>query len=114
MEHRIIERGQLKAWLDDKKNFVLVNVLSKESFDEEHLPGSVHADVAEENFLERIGEFAPDKNTPIVVYCHAGNTSPPAAQKLTDAGYLEVYDYKGGMEDWKDAGYSLEGSGLNR
>ena len=108
MEHKIIERDQLRVWLDSKKDFILVNVLSKESFDEEHLHGSVHADVAEENFLEKIGEFAPDKNKPIVVYCHAGNTSPKAAEKLTDIGYLEVYEYKGGMENWKDAGYLLE------
>jgi len=112
MEYKIIERDQLKSWLDSKKDFVLVNVLSKESFDEEHLHGSVHADVAEENFLEKIGEFTPNKNTPIVVYCHAGHTSPEAAKKLTDIGYLEVYDYKGGMEDWKEAGYPLEGIGL--
>jgi rhodanese-related sulfurtransferase len=33
-----------------------------------------------------------------------------AAEKLTEIGYKNVYDYEGGLQDWKDAGLPLESS----
>lgn len=30
--------------------------------------------------------------------------------ELLNAGYLHVYDYRGGIEDWLAAGYSVEGN----
>lgn len=112
MSYQTIDKGQLKAWLDVGKDFALIDVLSQESFNDGHLPGSVHADVAAEDFLEKIQKLAPDKNKPIVVYCRAGNTSPGAAEKLIAAGYTEVYDYKGGTSEWGAAGYPLEGEAV--
>ena len=37
--------------------------------------------------------------------CHA---SPMAAKRLDQMGYKNVYDYEGGMKDWKGAGYPVE------
>jgi rhodanese-related sulfurtransferase len=110
MGYKTIERDQLKAWVGGKKDFVLVNVLSKESFDDKHLPGSIHADVADESFLEKMEYIVPDKNKPVVVYCRAGNTSPKAAEKLTNTGYTDVYDYKGGTNDWEEGRLLFEKS----
>jgi rhodanese-related sulfurtransferase len=31
-----------------------------------------------------------------------------AAQKLTDLGFTNVRAYEGGLEDWKNAGHSIE------
>ena len=45
-----------------------------------------------------------DKNTPVVVYCAAGGRSPQAAAKMSKMGFSKVYDYSGGMNDWKSKG----------
>ena len=45
-----------------------------------------------------IGKVAPDKRTPIGVYCRSGRRSAMAAQVLKNIGYTDVTDY-GGFEE---------------
>ncbi len=45
-----------------------------------------------------------DKSKPVVVYCAAGGRSPQAAAKMSKMGFSKVYDYSGGMNDWKSRG----------
>jgi rhodanese-related sulfurtransferase len=45
-----------------------------------------------------------DKNKPVVVDCAAGGRSPQAAAKMSKMGFAKVYDYSGGMNDWKSKG----------
>jgi len=106
-----IIREELKKWIDKKKDFVLIDVLVQNSYDARHLPGAVHAGVHEDGFLEKASKLVPDKNTQAVVYCSSFTcqASPLAAKKLMEAGYANVSHFKGGLADWRDAGYPLEG-----
>jgi len=45
-----------------------------------------------------------DKEKSVIVYCAAGSRSPRAAQQMAKMGFKKVYDYKGGMNDWKAKG----------
>jgi rhodanese-related sulfurtransferase len=45
-----------------------------------------------------------DKQKPVIVYCAAGGRSPQAAAKMSKMGFSKVYDYSGGMNDWKSKG----------
>ena len=49
---------------------------------------------------------APDRNTPIVVFCDSSICwqSYNAALRAVAAGYLNVYWYRGGVEAWRAAG----------
>lgn len=108
-----LTREQLKEKLDKKEDFLLVNVLSKASFDAIHIPGSKNVDVHQPDFLQNIEKLTGgDKDKEIVVYCASFTcqASPAAARKLDEAGYKNVYDFSGGVADWKDGGYQLEGS----
>lgn len=40
--------------------------------------------------------------------------SPRAAWRLEQLGFTEVYDYRGGKEDWKAAGLGREGQATDR
>lgn len=42
---------------------------------------------------------APDKETPLLVYCRSGVRSAEAARKLEALGYREIYDF-GSILDW--------------
>ena len=56
----------------------------------------------------RIGEYARDKNMPIVVYCGANIRSPFAAKTLMDMGYTNVSNYADGFFAWKDASLPID------
>lgn len=50
----------------------------------------------------RIADIAPDKSTPIVVYCGQNIRSPLAAKTLLDIGYTDVKNFDEGFFAWKD------------
>ena len=100
-----IGRDELRAKLDRRDDFKLVMALSEWAFNEAHIPGSINvtspALAAEE--LNRDDE--------IVVYCsdEACIASQIAYRALIEDGYRHVRRYPGGLSDWQDAGYPLEG-----
>ena len=77
---------------------VLIDVRTGEEFAAGHLQGArliPHYRIAEE-----IAAVAPDKGTPIVLYCRSGRRSEIARQTLLEMGYTEVVD-AGGYEQLK-------------
>lgn len=107
-----LTRDELKKLQDNREDFLLLNVLSEDSFHKGHIPGSKNAPVSGSQFLQKVASLAgpQGKDRPIVTYC-AGfhcNASREAANHLTDAGYTRVSAFEGGMEDWINAGYPIE------
>ena len=107
---KTITAQQIKQKMDTNQDFVLVNVLSEESFARHHVPGSITIPV--DQIEERAAAELPDKNREIIVYCaNLGcQASPTAAKKLEAMGYTNVADFEEGLQGWKDAGYAFEGS----
>lgn len=110
-DYNDISRDELKQWMGDEKPFVLIDVLPEASYTMRHLPSAENVSVRDDEFLSRVGELVPNKDTPIVVYCSSFSCqlSPLAASKLADAEYTNVYDYAGGLADWIEGEYPLEG-----
>ena len=106
-----IQRDELKQWMDENRNFVLIETLSLESFTEKHLPGAYNIPEEDEHFEDKVEDINPDKSKPVVVYCANSKcqSSPRAARRLESEGFKYVYDYEGGKEDWQSAGYKLSG-----
>lgn len=92
----------------------IVDVLPQESYRRGHLPGAVNVPLDASGFDERIQEVAPDKETPVVLYCRdpACKASPAAAHILEDhLGYQDVRHFPEGLVGWRRAGRDLEGAG---
>ncbi|WP_053068197.1 rhodanese-like domain-containing protein [Vogesella sp. EB] len=72
---------------------LLIDVRSPEEYAQRHLPGATLLP------LDRIGseiqQLAPDKNTPIQLYCRTGNRSAMALQQLQQLGYRQVRNLGG-------------------
>ncbi|MGE0787895.1 MAG: molybdopterin-synthase adenylyltransferase MoeB [Sandaracinaceae bacterium] len=103
---RQIELDALKAKLDRKESFTLVDVREKDEVRQGYIPGAVHIP---RGFLEMQAESRlPDKNAPIVVYCAGGIRSAFAAKSLMELGYSNVESANPGYGKWKDNGYPTE------
>jgi rhodanese-related sulfurtransferase len=112
---RTIERSELLRRLTDeppanedaKEGYALVNVLAPEAFAREHIPNSINIPKGNEDEFER--RF--DRDKPIIVYCASPDcdASPTVAKRLIALGFREVFDYEGGMSDWKQGGNPVAG-----
>jgi len=87
---------------------LVINVLSKEAFDDCRIKGSINVP------LDELGEYAQnrDKDQKIVVYC--ASYSCPMSRKawhlLDGMHFKHIYAYEGGVAEWRQKGYSTEGS----
>ena len=86
-------------------NVQLLDVRTRDEFDEGHIAGAILADVNESNFVEQAMSVL-DKQRPVAVYCRSGRRSARAASLLTEQGYT-VTNLGGGVMAWQDAGKSL-------
>jgi molybdopterin/thiamine biosynthesis adenylyltransferase/rhodanese-related sulfurtransferase len=84
----------------------VVDVREAEEFAAGHIPGAKHVP---RSYLEsRIDAAVPDRSTPVILYCAAGNRSAYAARTLEeDLGYEHVRSMTGGITLWKDRGYEV-------
>ncbi|MEK6936090.1 MAG: rhodanese-like domain-containing protein [Nanoarchaeota archaeon] len=99
----------LRKLLQSDEDFVLVNPLNRENFEEGYIPKSIHISVHADDFKEKVKKIIPNKNRKIIVYCKHDKceTSDEAYEKLIKIGYTNVYKYAGGTKEWSGAGYPL-------
>ena len=113
---RTLTAQQLNQWKTSDRDMALINVLDAEYFDKEHIPGSINVPVSRGNFENLVELVVNHKDDTVVVYC-AGpecDASPKAARRLTKAGFSSVYDFEGGLKQWKAAGYEVDKPAMAR
>ena len=102
---KTINREELRQKLDRQDDFRLVMALPEWAYQAKHIPGSRHFATMQEA-LQSL-----NKEDEIVVYCsdEACIASKAFGQLLERHGYTHVLHYAGGLADWEQAGYPLEG-----
>jgi len=99
---------EVKARIDRREKFVLVDVREDNEYDRDHLPGAIHLG---KGVIERdIEGKYPDLSTPLVLYCGGGFRSALAADSLQKMGYTNVLSMDGGIRGWRERAYPLEKS----
>ena len=66
------------------------------------IEGARHVNFNSPDFQTQIASL--DKDKPVIIYCAAGGRSGKALPQLLLMGFKNVYDYTGGMNDWKAKG----------
>ena len=85
----------------DSKN-VILDVRTPKEFAAGHLPGAVNINWTDKTFAEKIA--ALDKSKTYLVHCKIGGRSAKACSKLEEEKFLNVYNLKGGIDAWTEAG----------
>ncbi len=80
---------------------VVIDVRTPAEYAAGHLPAAVNVNVEGSDFDSQIA--ALDKSKHYALYCHSGNRSGVAAQKMHDAGFTHVVDLAGGIQTWTGA-----------
>ena len=104
---RVREVGvaDVKAMLDRREDFDLVDVREESEWSAGHLPGAIHLG---KGIIERdIESRIPDLDRPIVLYCGGGYRSALAADAIQKMGYGNVISMDGGFRGWTAAGFRV-------
>ncbi len=125
MDVKRITPEQAKQLLDSNQDYVYLDVRTVPEFDAGHVPGAKNIPVAEPDptgrmqlnprFVE-IVETNFGKDAKLITACHKGGRSLKAAELLTNAGFKNVVDMRGGFGGETDEmgrvtfpGWSLRG-----
>lgn len=92
---------------DDPAGLVVLDIRTPEEFNEVRLADAVNVDFYDADFADQLDGL--DKNDPYVMYCRSGNRSSDAVKTMKDLGFVEVYEIDGGIVNWYDSGFSVEG-----
>lgn len=92
-----ISTEEAKSLMESEENYIILDVRTKEEYEEKHIPGAVL--IPNETIGEEEIPQLPDKDQMILVYCRSGNRSKQAAEKLVALGYTNVVEF-GGINDW--------------
>lgn len=96
-EVKLISPEDAKARLDAGEEIILIDVRTKEEYDQEHIPGAILLPV--DQVQNEAAEVMPDLDATYFVYCRSGNRSSVATALLASMGYKNIYDL-GGIIDW--------------
>lgn len=91
-----------------EKGFILVDVRTVEENMTGSIPGT-DANIEYREIAKRHLEMGAGLDDHIVVYCQSGKRSNIAADTLTELGYTNVYNIRGSMNAWMQAGYPVAG-----
>ena len=76
----------------------LVDVRSAKERVDGYISNSQNIDFNSPTFDQDIRKL--DKSKPVILYCRSGARSAKCAKKLKDAGFVKIYDLKGGITHW--------------
>lgn len=83
----------------------VIDVRTAAEYASGHLAGAVNIDVSDDGFDAKVSELAKDGT--YLVYCHSGNRSAAAADRMAGLGFTTIYNLKGGVTAWQANGGAL-------
>lgn len=107
----VITAAEAKALFDN--SVVFIDVRSPRLHGRRHIPGAVHLDLKDMYGEESLARVVK-KDHPLVIYCSGikCSRSSRASAEAVSWGYEKIYYFRGGIVEWRDAGYPVESSEL--
>lgn len=79
----------------------LLDVRTPEEWSEGIIEDATLANIYDADFDSKLAKL--DKSKPVAVYCKSGGRSGQAMAKMSELGFTEVYNLKGGIGAWNSA-----------
>lgn len=92
-----ITAAEAKDIMDREQDYILLDVRTREEYDEGHIPGALL--LPDYEIEARAEQELPDKDRMLLIYCRSGRRSKLAAHTLAELGYTSIYEF-GGIIDW--------------
>jgi rhodanese-related sulfurtransferase len=89
----------------ENQNFIILDIRTKEEYENEHIQNSIMIDFYSEEFENELDEL--DKNKTYLIYCRTGRRTGLTLDIMEDLGFIEVYNMAGGITQWKNNGYPI-------
>lgn len=88
-----------------ENNVETIDVRTPSEFLAGHISGAINIDVENANFESEIAKL--DKAKVYAVYCHSGRRSQIAIDKMSAAGFKNLYNLENGIADWIARGWPV-------
>ncbi|WP_405293509.1 rhodanese-like domain-containing protein [Algibacter sp. Ld11] len=95
---KVLDILEFKAQTQSKK-VQLVDVRTESEFNTGHIQNAINIDLSSDDFNLEFSKL--DKNQAVYVYCKSGVRSRRCSNKLAGMGFMEIYDLKGGILNYK-------------
>ena len=102
-EIREMSVEEVKNYLDEGNDPVLVDIRGLDEWERGHLEGAVH--IPRGRLEAEAEEKLSDKSKETIVYCAGGVRSLLGAVSMKELGYENLISMDGGFGDWEDAHY---------
>lgn len=78
----------------------LVDVRTPEEYQEGFIANAQNIDYLSPEFDKKIKKL--DKQKPVILYCRSGKRSSKSSKILLKAGFVKIYNLKGGFLKWQE------------
>lgn len=104
----LVDAEHLKAWIDSKRQMVIVDSRNEEEYAQAHLPGAIS--IPADQTIAQAARLPRDKRALVVFYCRGSGCtlSQASAAAAAQLGYTYLLVYQAGMPDWLLKGYPVE------
>ena len=85
--------------LNENSEFVILDVRTKEEYDDGHIPGAKLFPV--QVLPMKLAELDKYKDKPVLIYCASGGRSPRAVDTLANNSFKNIYHLSRGLSSWK-------------
>jgi rhodanese-related sulfurtransferase len=91
---------ELKAKMDNKAEFLLLDVREPDEYEEYNLGGKL---MPLGDLLVRLDELESWRDKDVVVHCRSGKRSEAACEVMAQMGFSQVHNLQGGVMGWIQA-----------
>jgi phage shock protein E len=101
-----IAPSELADRINTAKAPMILDVRTSGEYANGHIPGAINIPHGE--LHDRLSELLPHQNEEIVVHCQGGSRAGIAQFVLSEAGFKQIRELEGHMQQWKAGGYPIE------
>jgi len=97
---------QAKELIENGGDVQILDVRTEGEWRSGIVENSILINLYDQQFQDKVQEL--NKEKPVVIICRSGNRSNQAMRTMSQMGFSELYNVRGGVNSWSRAGYELK------